>query len=537
VPTCRFNDDVLQIAIGKTLFDHADHGEGIRVPTSCDRNGSCHECIVRVEHGMEALGERTDAERFLSDEYRLACQAVVERDDVDIKLETLKRNPKILVTHEKIDAQLNPLTKRVGDGVFRGDERIDDYHDGIYGLAIDIGTTTVVAQLIDLETGDMEQSVAFPNPQIFGGNNVLHRINYDTEDGNKELQSILISQLDGEIHRMGKHQQIYEAVISANPTMRDIFFGLPVDTLGQKPFRSLTEHEWRDGQRETTAITVAPYEVKLTMNKRGLVYGAPLVASHVGGDTTAGILTTRLFESERPSMLIDMGTNTEVVIGNRDRLIAASCPAGPAFEGAGLKSGMPGLEGAIESFKFDGNGGAEFGVIGDVEPRGICGSGVVDMMAELIRTERADSLGRFTNGDEEYVLPGDINIGMTRDDLSKLAQAKAANSAGQYILLRKFGVEWDDLEHIYFSGGFANYLNVANAQAIGMIPPVDPSVVVKVGNTSLSGAARMLIDHELRKTMEGIVSEVEHVELERESDFFNIYVEGCMLEPMPLQMT
>ncbi len=530
--TCKFNDDLLQITIGNTLFDHADQSEGIRVPTSCERNGTCHECIVRVLEGMSALSERTPAERFLSGEYRLACQAVVERDDVPLVVETLKRKPKILTTHSTISADLKPLTERRGDGVFRDNEKIDSYDGAIHGLAIDVGTTTVVAQLVDLESGELLKSVAFANPQIFGGNNVLHRINYDTADSNRELQNILISQLDGEIHRFGSWQRIYETVVVANPTMRDIFFGLPVETLGQKPFRSVTEHEWRDGKRESTAVTSMPYEVKLTMNKRGIVYGGPLIASHVGADTAAGVLATRMFESERPSMLIDMGTNTEVVIGNRDRLIAASCPAGPAFEGAGLKSGMPGLEGAIESFRLDENGTIEYGVIGDVEPRGICGSGVVDVIAELIRTGKIDELGRFTNGATEFMIAPEFNIGITRDDLSTLAQAKAANNAGQYILLRKFGVDWDDLERIYFSGGFANYLNVENAQAIGMIPPVTSSVVAKVGNTAIAGAAQMLVNYPLRKRIEEVVKTIEHVELEREPDFFDIYVEGCMLEPM-----
>ncbi|HDS74801.1 MAG TPA: DUF4445 domain-containing protein, partial [Firmicutes bacterium] len=328
--TCRFNDDLLQITVGKTLFDHADQSEGIRVPTSCNRNGTCHECIVRVLEGATALSERTAAERFLTGEYRLACQAVVERDDVPLVVETLKRKPKILSKHSTVAALWDPLTKRRDDDIYRDDTKIDSYHGAIYGLAVDVGTTTVVAQLIDLETGEQRKSVAFANPQVFGGNNVLHRINFDTADPNRELQNILISQLDGEIHRFGSWQQIYETVIVANPTMRDIFFGLPVETLGQKPFRSITEHEWRDGKRETTAVESMPYEVKLTMNKRGIVYGGPLIASHVGADTAAGVLATRMFESDRPSMLIDMGTNTEVVIGNRERLIAASCPAGPA---------------------------------------------------------------------------------------------------------------------------------------------------------------------------------------------------------------
>jgi uncharacterized 2Fe-2S/4Fe-4S cluster protein (DUF4445 family) len=285
------------------------------------------------------------------------------------------------------------------------------------------------------------------------------------------------------------------------------------------------------GERMDTTITASPKDLGIAMNNKGVVYGAPLIACHVGADTSAGVLATRLYERERPCMLVDMGTNTEVVVGNRHRLIAASCPAGPAFEGSGLRCGMPGLEGAIESFRLA-DGKPEYTVIGNVVPRGICGSGVVDILAELTRGEVVNQMGRFGNGMTEFMIAPEFNIGVDRQDLSQLAQAKAANYAGQQILLRKFGIDWDDLEFLFFSGGFANYLNVENAQAIGLIPPIDPKKVIKVGNTSLEGAAQMLVNKGLRAKIEEVVRTIEHIELERESDFFDMYVEGCLLEPM-----
>lgn len=529
--TCRLNDHSLPILVGKTLFEHADLSEHIRVPTSCQRNGTCHECIVEVRQGEEALSPRTEAEKFLSGPYRLACQARLVRDDVSLVVSTLKRKPKILISTEPVAVPLEPLTRRDGDGVYRGNQRIDDFTGEMLGLAIDVGTTTIVAQVIDLQTGLRRSTVAFENPQIFGGSNVLHRINYANHDPNGELKRVLMGHLNGEVRRLAKRRQIYEVVVTGNATMRDLFFGLDVRTIGVKPFKSITEHAMLRGERATTAITAAPREVGLTMNRHGVVYGAPLVACHVGADTAAGVLATRLYERERPSMLIDIGTNTEVVVGNRERLVAASCPAGPAFEGSGLRSGMPGLEGAIESFRLNG-GRAHYGVIGDVTPRGICGSGIVDVMAELAGAGVIDPLGRFRDGISEYMVVPEQGIGLDRQDLSQLAQAKAANYSGQQILLRTFGIGWDDLEFIFFSGGFANYLNVANAQAIGLIPPVDPAKVVKVGNTSLEGAAQMLLNVGLRRHVEHVVRTIEHVELESEPDFFDIYVDGCMLEPM-----
>jgi len=298
-----------------------------------------------------------------------------------------------------------------------------------------------------------------------------------------------------------------------------------------KPFKSITEHEMLAGKRKSTALTANPKDLELYMNHHGLVHGMPLVSCHVGADTAAGILATRLYERERPCILMDMGTNTEVVLGNRDRLIAASCPAGPAFEGSGLRCGMPGLEGAIEWVKLNG-GKPQYGVIGDVKPRGICGSGVVDILAELTRAGMVSSLGRFTDGVTEFMIAPEHRIGLDRQDLSQLAQAKAANYAGQQILLRKYGIGWDDLEYFFFSGGFANYLNVENAQAVGLIPPIDPQKVMKVGNTSLEGAAQVLVNEDLREKIEEVVKTVEHIELESEPDFFDIYVEGCLLEPM-----
>ncbi len=529
--TCRINDQDVPVRVGQTILDHAHSTGAVRIPSSCSGNGTCHECIVAVDEGADALSPRGDSESFLTDPYRLACRARVERDDVPLAVATLKRKPQILVDTEKIPVPLAPAVQRAGDAVVRAGEMIDASSPEILGLAVDVGTTTVAAQIVDLESGEPELTIAFENPQIFGGSNVLHRIDYDNRDSGGELRQVLLGHLNGEIRSLTQRTHIYDVVVTGNATMRDLFFGLPVETLGVKPFRSVTEHGLIGGERESTALTVEPANVGLAANGAGRVYGAPLISCHVGADAAAGVLATRLHERERPSMLVDIGTNTEVVVGNKDRLIAASCPAGPAFEGSGLRCGMPGLEGAIESFRHNGES-FDYGVIGDVPPRGICGSGIVDMMAELTRIGAVDLMGRFAGDLTEFIVAPDQNIGIDRQDLSQLAQAKAANSAGQHILLRKFGIGWDDLEHIFFSGGFANYLNVENAQAIGMLPPVDPAKVLKVGNASLQGAVHLLVNAELRTALERLVRTIEHIELEAEPDFFDVYVEGCMLQPM-----
>ena len=230
-------------------------------------------------------------------------------------------------------------------------------------------------------------------------------------------------------------------------------------------------------------------------------------------------------------MLIDVGTNTEVVVGNRHRMMVASCPAGPAFEGGQITYGMPGYDGAVESVEIT-NGGVDFTTIGNVEPQGICGSGLVDLLAELRRTGRMNELGVFADGNGEFVFERGTGMSLSRSDISALAQAKSANYSGQYIVLRSYGTPPEEVARLYLAGGFANYVNVGNAVGIGFIANMPQEKIVKVGNAALEGATIMLVSGKMRRTMEEMVGRMEHLELETTSDFFDIFVEGCMFNPM-----
>ena len=232
-------------------------------------------------------------------------------------------------------------------------------------------------------------------------------------------------------------------------------------------------------------------------------------------------------------MLVDVGTNTEVVVGNRHRLMAASCPAGPAFEGGQITYGMPGYDGAVESVTLA-NGSVEYRTIGDAEPQGICGSGLVDLLAELRRTGRMNELGVLNGGEREFFFAPDRGMSVSRSDISALAQAKAANYAGQYIVLRLYGAAPSEIRRLYLAGGFANYVDVGNAIDIGFIANLPPEKIVKVGNAALEGATIMLLSAPMRQTVDEMARRIEHVELETTPDFFDIFVEGCMFKPMQL---
>ena len=523
-----------------SLFDFAD-ALSVRVPTSCGRTGECHECIVEVRKGADALSPPTEEEKFLRGNYRLACQACVVDTEVDIDFSVLRRQPRILTAGTKRKTKLQPAYVRVDDNVvYNGPEgpvEIDSYRGAIYGIAADLGTTTVVLNLVNLESGETEYTASFENPQRFGGSDVMNRISYDGGADSGELRAVMVSSINFEIGEMVRilkirRRQIFEFVAVGNTTMRDMFFGLDVQSIGTRPYKSIIEDEFRDAKRTTTALTTTAAELELRIHPKATVYGGPLIASHLGADTAADLLALGIEDQIEPVILVDVGTNTEVVIGNRDRLLAASCPAGPAFEGGEVTYGMPGYDGAVEKVVIDDTGVADSSAIGDVDPIGICGSGLIDLIAELRRTNMMDELGRFTDGSGEYEFSTTNNLTLSRADISALAQAKAANYCGQAIVLREYGLPIEKFEKLYLAGGFANYVDESNAIDIGFIANMPLDKVEKVGNASLEGAVIMLLSTVKREEIEKLTSTVEHVELETAPDFFEFFVEGCMFKPM-----
>ena len=525
-----------------SLFDFAD-SLSIRVPTSCGRTGECHECIVEVRRGASALTPLTESEKFLRGNYRLACQALVADPSADIEFSVLRRQPRILTSGTRRDVELRPAYVRGDDGesvVFNGPEgpvTVDTFRRAIYGIAADLGTTTVVLNLVDLESGETVYTASFENPQRFGGSDIMNRISYDGGPDAGELQAVMVSSINFEIGEMVRalkirRRQIYEIVAVGNTTMREIFFGIDVQSIGTRPYKSSVEDEFRASKRPTTALSATAARLGLRIHPKATVYGGPLIASHLGADVAADLLALGMEDRTDPVILIDVGTNTEVVVGYNGKLLAASCPAGPAFEGGEVTYGMPGYDGAIEKVAINDRGLAESTVIGDVEPIGICGSGLIDLLAELRRTGMMDELGKFDDGSGEYEFSESNNLTLSRPDISALAQAKAANYCGQAIVLREYGLPIDEFEKLYLAGGFANYVDASNAIDIGFIANMPLDRVEKIGNAALEGATIMLLSTPKREEIEKLTATIEHVELETAPDFFDFFVEGCLFKPM-----
>lgn len=262
------------------------------------------------------------------------------------------------------------------------------------------------------------------------------------------------------------------------------------------------------------------------------MYGAPVISGHVGADAAACMLAIDLANETRLVALMDIGTNTELIVGNRDRVLAASCPAGPAFEGGAIACGMPALDGAIDTVTLDDDGTCRISVIGDTAPEGICGSGLIDLLSELLRTGRMNGMGRFEEGLERVVVDAPHDIFFLESDVNELAQAKGANVAGLHVVFGRYGISFDDVERFYLAGGFGRHLNVEASQRIGLIPSLPPSRVRRVGNAAIEGATLALVSRAKRRELEALVGRVEHCRLETDPRFFDFFVEGCQFKPV-----
>jgi uncharacterized 2Fe-2S/4Fe-4S cluster protein (DUF4445 family) len=249
----------------------------------------------------------------------------------------------------------------------------------------------------------------------------------------------------------------------------------------------------------------------------------------VGADAAACLAAIDLTHEDRTVALMDIGTNTELIVGNKHKILAASCPAGPAFEGGRIACGMPGLPGAIDKVGIEADGSIRVHVIGEAQAEGICGSGLVDLLSELLRTGKINRLGRFEDGADKFVLPieSDPPIYLSESDINELAQAKGANVAGLHIVLNDYGIRFDDLEVFYLAGGFGRHLNVDASRRVGLIPNLGPSRIVQVGNASIEGACLALLSRRKRAELETLVRKVVHCRLEAHPRFFDYFVEGC----------
>ena len=540
--TLTINGQSIQTTDGRSLFDYAE-AMGIEVPTSCRKQGKCKECMVEVVEGMNALSPIAEPELHLKGNFRLSCQTRVTAAEGHVRCHTMRRGHMRIERHSiglpvgNHEFQLDPAVTRDGDRILIDGVEVERSTGPILGIAMDLGTTTVVLRLVDLESGELIADTSFENPQRFGGSEVISRIAYDTEHPGRLMMRTLAGYLTHAIEKLPVDpKSIYEMVVVGNSTMRDLFFRQNVYTIGQYPYQSITEIEMAEGKRTTTSLVQTGLRSLLPIHPRARVYGAPVISGHVGADAAACMLAVDLANEERIVAVMDIGTNTELIVGNKHHILAASCPAGPAFEGGAIACGMPALDGAIESVAIDSDGNIQLGVIGDVPPQGICGSGLVDALSELLRTGRMNDMGRFEDDIHRITLYQgetlDKDIFLLESDVNELAQAKGANVAGLHAVFSTYGIDFDDIEVFYLAGGFGRHLNIEASNRIGLVPSLVSSKIVQAGNTAIEGATIALLSKSKRQELEELVKKVQHCRLETHPSFFNFFVEGCQFKPV-----
>jgi uncharacterized 2Fe-2S/4Fe-4S cluster protein (DUF4445 family) len=538
--TLTINGQSIQASDARSLFDYAE-AMGIDVPTSCRKQGKCKECMVEVVEGMSALSELAEPESHLKGNFRLSCQAHVTAAEGHVRCHTMRRGHMRIERHAfglpiaNREFKPDPAVTRDGDRILIDGVEVDRSTGPLLGIAMDLGTTTVVLRLVDLESGELIADTSFENPQRFGGSEVMSRIAYDTEHPGRLLMRTLAGYLSHAIEKFPVDPKtIYEMVVVGNSTMRDLFFRQSVYSIGQTPYHSITEIEMAEGKRTTTSLVQTGQQSLLPIHPKARVYGAPIISGHVGADAAACMLAVDLAHEERLVAVMDIGTNTELILGNKHRILSASCPAGPAFEGGAIACGMPALDGAIEEVAIADDGAISLRVIGNVQPEGICGSGLVDTLSELLRIERMNEMGRFEDDIKRVTLyrDKDKEVFLLESDVNELAQAKGANVAGLHAVFSSYGINFDEIDVFYLAGGFGRHLNIEASKRIGLIPSLDSTKIIQAGNTAIEGATIALLSKSKRQELEDLVKRVEHCRLETHPSFFEFFVEGCQFKPV-----
>lgn len=421
----------------------------------------------------------------------------------------------------------------------------------IYGLAIDIGTTTVTVWLVDLLTGNVLAQAAEYNRQIKRGEDVISRIIYASKNGGEgEMQMLILTTINTLIDRVcqktavnGSPQSIVKATIAGNSVMMHLLLGIPADNIRLSPF--------------VTAVNQSPLftaaDIGLTIHPAALVDCLPGVASYVGADISAGVLASGLNDSDQVSLFLDVGTNGETVLGSGEWQVACACSAGPAFEGAGVRHGMRATSGAIEEVWINGRTyEPACRVIGGGPPRGLCGSGLISLLAELFLTGILDKRGninlsldtpRVRQGEQgsEYVIvwgaetvTGD-DIVITRVDIDNLLRAKAAIYAGFTVLAQSIGFPLETISRVLIGGSFGQYINVEKAVQIGLLPDLPWEQFQFLGNTSVLGAYLALIDCQARERITAIAGQMTYVELSADNSFYEAFTSALFLPHTDLE--
>ncbi|MDD4225090.1 MAG: ASKHA domain-containing protein [Mariniphaga sp.] len=480
----------IQVNKGTPLMDVL-HEYGVEFP--CGGKGICGRCKVRLLEGTLPLDfeQLSRLSTFgLEKDWRLACFC---RVDSDITIEISQFEEIILADSSPF--RFHPL---------KG-----------FGIAVDVGTTTLVAQLLDLKTGRVMDAITSLNPQVKFGGDLISRIQACLDGKQEEMQKLIRVKIGEMIRNITEKQQVEASrvVLVGNTVMHHIFSGLDLQPLSYYPFES----------SNLGMQLFSSEQLNWKFPGCSAICFYPSIGSFVGSDILAGIVATNMAEREKMTMLIDLGTNGEIVLGHREKIICASTAAGPAFEGARISQGMRAVSGAISSIDLD-EGEFKNHVIGNVHAKGICGSGLIDAMAVLLHQGEIGPFGEIASGDEKIKLAPDVYL--TQQDIREFQLAKAAIAAGLKILLNRFGVTYDQVENVFIAGGFGNFLNLKHVIQTGLLE-VPEEKIVKMGNTALIGAKMFLFEDEsfIQKTLQL----TRHLNLEGDPDFQDIYIEKMML--------
>lgn len=414
-----------------------------------------------------------------------------------------------------------------------------DEVSGDCGLAVDLGTTTVVAYLVCLETGRLVDTASTYNHQITYGEDVISRIVYAAEQGGlAELKEAVVADVNGLVEPLMQQHHLADTavksvVIAGNTTMTQLFLGLNPAAIRKAPYVPTANYFPISGAGR----------IGLHVPPDTPLYTVPCTASYLGGDIVAGVLAAKMHLSEATSVFMDLGTNGEMVVGNAEWMVAAACSAGPCFEGGGLKYGMRATTGAIDSVRINRQTlEPEITVLGGGDPQGICGSGIIDAVSEMFLTGIITPKGDFRtdagfkntvlrHGEPEFVLWQDREncVSITETDINNVLRAKSAIFAGLRLLITEVGLTMDDVARFYIAGGFGRYLNIEKGITIGLFPDRPEEQFAYLGNTSAAGAYLCLLSQELREQAEAIAGRLTTIELSVSARFMDEYVAGLFL--------
>jgi len=421
-----------------------------------------------------------------------------------------------------------------------------------WAAAVDIGTTTVTAYLVNLLSGEVLGTAADYNGQIARGEDIISRIVYATrgpEDGLTELQERVVGTINKLLRRLARRHQIstteiHKMTVAGNSTMMHLFLALPPESIRLEPYITATNH----------FPPVLAGDLGLEMNPQGVVDCLPCVGSYVGADITAGVLSSGQSDTARLTLFMDIGTNGEMVLGNADWLITCACSAGPAFEGAGVHHGMRATTGAIEEvWVHNQTFEPTYRTIGNKPPRGLCGSGLISLLAEMFITGVVDKSGGFNtdlgtprvregeHGLEYVVAWGDEtetgeDIVITKVDIDNLMRAKAAIYAGFSTLARAVGIDLADAEQVLIGGAFGQYINVEKAVQIGLLPDMPWARFRFLGNTSVLGAYMALLRRDVRQKLIEVAAKMTYLELSADNKFYNEFTSALFLPHTDLNL-